>query len=246
MKEEYDHIKSQLREFLTSTSPHVEAKSVLSQNLHAYIFGSFRINPYDKQNQMQVIREALKDMVIVPSGILRLHVSTFQGPQFEPPIKQGNLLWYRVNHNTKYDFKIINMFDAIAGLDLTMQEAHKRDRKPNITHTKMDISDNDAQDVSEVRLDPENLHLFTFTKDGHTVLRVLFTAPGVDFPFPPWCDIQHPITEDESISQDASISEVAHHDGTHTFPPIIQDTNAKTRILQLLKELESLIQSNVP
>jgi hypothetical protein len=47
-------------------------------------------------------------------------------------------------------------------------------------------------------------------------------------------------------SEDESSSEDDDHDHTHTFPPNIQDTNPKRSILQLLKELESLIQSNVP
>jgi hypothetical protein len=136
--------------------------------------------------------------VIVPGGILRVHVSTFDGPRFETPIRQGNLLWYRVKHNTKYEFKIINMVDASAGLDLKVQQGHKRDRKPVIKDMKMEITDYDAQEVADVRLDPEDVHLYTFTKDGVTVLRVLFTAPGVVFPFPAWCDIQHAITEDVS------------------------------------------------
>jgi hypothetical protein len=39
----------------------------------------------------------------------------------------------------------------------------------------MDISDHDAQEVEVhgVRLDPEEIHLYTFTKDGVAVLRVL-------------------------------------------------------------------------
>ena len=89
MRKEYDDIKSQLVEFLTSTSLHVVSDTILSRNLYAYIFSCFRINPYNKQNapgratadvrhavEEQVIREVLKDMVIVPSGILRVHVST--------------------------------------------------------------------------------------------------------------------------------------------------------------------------
>ena len=209
MRKEYDDIKSQLVEFLTSTSLHVVADTILSRNLYAYIFCCFRINPYNKQNapgratadvrhavEEQVIREVLKDMVIVPGGILRVHVKTFHGPLFETPIRQGNLLWCRVNHNTKYEFKIINMVDAIAGLDLTVQRGHKTDRKPDIVNRKMEIADDDAQEVDDVRLDPEDVHLYTFTKDGGAVLRVLFTAPDVDFPFPLWCDIPHAITED--------------------------------------------------
>jgi hypothetical protein len=47
-------------------------------------------------------------------------------------------------------------------------------------------------------------------------------------------------------SEDESSSEDDDHDHTHTLPPNIQDTNQKRSILQLLKELESLIQSNVP
>jgi len=46
--------------------------------------------------------------------------------------------------------------------------------------------------------------------------------------------------------EEVSVSENDHHDGTHTLPPPIQDTNAKSRILQLLKELENLIQSVIP
>ena len=209
VREEYDDIKRQLVEFLQSTSLHVEAHTILSRDLYAYIFGCFRIKPYNKQNapgratpadrhavEVQVIREVLKDMVIVPSGILRVHVYTFDGPRFETPIRQGNLLWYRVKHNTNYEFKIINMVDASAGLDLKVQQGHKRDRRPVIKDMKMDITDHDAQEVADVRLDPEDVHLYTFTKDGGAVLRVLFTAPDVDFPFPLWCDIQDAITED--------------------------------------------------
>ena len=117
-------------------------------------------------------------------------------PRFETPIRQGNLLWYRVKYNTKYEFKIINMVDAIAGLDLTVQRGHKGDRKPVIENRPMRISDDYAQEVADVRLNPEDVLLYTFTKDGGTVLRVLFTAPGADYPFPAWCDIQHAITED--------------------------------------------------
>ena len=100
VKNEYDDIKTQLNKFLESTSLHVEAQTILSNNLHTYIFGCFRIDPYKKQNapgratpadrhavEVQVIREVLKDMVIVPSGILRVHVSTFDGPRFETPIR---------------------------------------------------------------------------------------------------------------------------------------------------------------
>jgi hypothetical protein len=46
--------------------------------------------------------------------------------------------------------------------------------------------------------------------------------------------------------EEVSVSENDHHDGTHTLPPPIQDTNVKSRILQLLKELENLIQSVIP
>ena len=116
----------------------------------------------------------------------------------------------------------------------------------------MRISDDEAQEVSDVRLNPGDAHLYTFTKNGFAVLRVLFTAPEVHFPFPPWCDIQQAITEDVSVSeevhhdqhsitQDVSMSEDDHPDD-----PIPQDTNVKKRILQLLKELEELIQWNIP
>ena len=260
VRKEYDHIKTQLSLFLESKVQHIESHKILSNNLHAYIFGCFGINPYNKQNapgratpadrhavEVQVIREVLKDMVIVPSGILRVHVSTFYGPRFETPIRQGNLLWYRVNYNTKYDFKMINMVDAIAGLDLKVQRGHKGDRKPVIENRPMRISDDEAQEVADVRLNPGDAHLYTFTKDGFAVLRVLFTAPDVQFPFPLWCDIPHAITEDVSVSeevhhdqhsiiQDVSMSEDDHPDN---------HTNAKKRILELLKELEKLIQEVV-
>ena len=135
VRNEYDDIKSQLVEFLESTVEHAAAERILSRNLYAYIFDCFRIRPYDKQKapgratpadrhavEVQVIREVLKDMVIVPSGILRVHVKTFDGTRFETPIRQGNLLWYRVKHNTNYEFKIINMVEASAGLDLKVQQ----------------------------------------------------------------------------------------------------------------------------
>jgi hypothetical protein len=150
-------------------------------------------------------------------------------------------LWYRVKHNAKYDFKVINMVEAIAGLDLTVQQAHQRDRKAvQLTPVQMRITDHDAQEVSDVRLDPESLQLFTFAKDGRTVLRVLFTTPGVDFPFPGWCDIpQRP--EEAAV---ASVSADGQSDGTHTAPP--SKGTAKSRILQLLRDLENLIQSDIP
>jgi hypothetical protein len=179
--------------------------------------------------------------VEVPIGILRVHVRSWHGPVVETPIRQGNLLWYRVHHNTKYDFKIINMLlDATAGLDLTVQQALQGDRKAvESTPREMQISDNDAHEVSAVRLDPENLQLFTWRFDGRTVLRVLFTAPGVDFPFPSWCDIpQRP--------EEVSVSEDDPHAGTHTHTPPIPGPNAKSRILQLLKDLENLIRSDIP
>jgi len=253
---EYDDIKRQLMQFLASKAPLVEAKSILSQNVYAYIFELFGINPSEKQGgpgrvtadarhavQVQVIREALKDMVVVPSGILRVHVrNQWHGPVFETPIKQGNLLWYRVDHNSKYDFKIVNMLlDATVGLGLTTKTGHKTDTRVGNLLTQMQISDDDAQEVSVVRLDPESLQLFTFAKDGRTVLRVLFTAPGVDFPFPGWCDIpQRP--EEAAV---ASVSADGQSDGTHTAPPS-KDPNAKSRILHLLKDLENLIRSDIP
>jgi len=252
---DYEHIRRQLMQFLDSTAPLVEAKSILSRDVYAYIFECFRINPSEKQGtpgrvtadvrhavQVEVIREALKDMVVVPSGILRVHVQTWHGPVFETPIRQGNLLWYRVKYNAKYDFKVINMVEAIADLGLTVQEAHQRDRKAvQLTPVQMRITDHDAQEVSEVRLDPESLQLFTFAKDGRTVLRVLFTTPGVDFPFPEWCDIpQRP--EEAAV---ASVSADVQSDGTHTAPPS-KGPNAKGRILQLLKDLEDLIRSDIP
>ena len=47
--------------------------------------------------------------------------------------------------------------------------------------------------------------------------------------------------DQHSITQDVSMSEDDHPDD-----PIPQDTNAKKRISQLLKELEELIQWNIP
>jgi hypothetical protein len=253
---DYQHIRRQLMQFLDSTAPLVEAESILSQNVYAYIFTCFRIDPLANQNgpgrvtadarhavQLQVIREALKDMVVVPSGILRVHVrNQWHGPVVETPIKQGNLLWYRVDHNSQYDFKIINMLlDATVGLGLTQQTGHKTDTRVGNLLTEMQISDDDAQQVAVVRLDPANLRLFTFAKDGHTVLRVLFTTPGVDFPFPSWCDIpQRP--GEVAVS---SVSADDQSDGTHTLAPPSKGT-AKSRILQLLKDLENLIRSDIP
>ena len=145
VRTEYEDIKRQLAEFLGSTVLHAAAETILSRDLYAYIFDCFRIRPYDKRKapgratpadrhavEVQVIREVLKDMVIVPSGVLWVHVSTLHVPRFETPIRQGDLLWYRVKYNTKYEFKIINMVDAIAGLDLTVQRGHKRDRRPGL------------------------------------------------------------------------------------------------------------------
>jgi hypothetical protein len=264
VRSEYEYIKTQLDDFLQSKVQHIESHKILTTNLHAYIFGCFRIDPYKKPNtpgrttpadrhavEVQVIREVLKDMVIVPSGILRVHVSTFHGPLFETPIRQGNLLWYRLKHNTKYEFKILNMVDAIAGLDLKVQQGHKRDRKPEIQNRPMQISDNDAQEVAEVRLAPEDVHLYTFTKDGVAELRVLFTTPDIDFPFPTWCDIQHAITEDVSVpeevhhDQHSIIQDVSMSEDDHPEDPIPPDTSAKKRMIELLKQLENLIQ-NIP
>ncbi len=257
LEADYQHIRNQLMQFLDSTAPLVEAKSILSQNVYFYIFECFRINPSEKESgsgratadarhavQVQVIREALKDMVVVPSGILRVHVrNQWHGPVVETPIKQGNLLWYRVDYNSKYDFKIVNMLpDATVGLGLTRQTGHKTDTRVGNLLSEMQISDYDAQEVSVVRLDPENLELFTFAKDGRTVLRVLFTTPGVDFPFPEWCAIpQRP--EEVAVS---SVSADDQSDGTHTLAPPSKGPNAKSRILQLLKDLENLIRSDIP
>ena len=48
VRKEYDDIKTQLDEFLESTVLHIEAHKILSNNLYAYIFSTFGIDPYKK------------------------------------------------------------------------------------------------------------------------------------------------------------------------------------------------------
>lgn len=54
--EEYVDIKRHLVQFLESQEVNVEANSILSENLCLYIFGCFRINPYNKQGSPGRVR----------------------------------------------------------------------------------------------------------------------------------------------------------------------------------------------
>ncbi len=84
----------------------------------------------------KVIREVLKDMVLVTNGIVRIHVTDEMKEDFETLISQGNLLWYHVNENTRYNFKILNMIDATTKLELTVQQGHNKNRRVTETENK--------------------------------------------------------------------------------------------------------------
>ena len=116
--------------------------------------------------------------------------------QNENPLAGGffSLLWYRIPEYTKRVFKISNMIEVHTKLDLKVEIGKRRvtERK----EMKMDIGDEEAMEVAEVELSNGEIQLYTFSKDGAIVLRVLFSVIGVEFPDVNWCNIQTPITED--------------------------------------------------
>jgi hypothetical protein len=217
---EYTEIRNELKAFLESPNMYAKADMFLTGNRYTYIFGCFGIRPHDNENltggggfrrqasdkdrhavEKRVITEMLNHMMIVPSGVLRIHVAPGHEPnRFLTPIKHGNLLWYRVPAYKKLLFQIGNLIDAHSELALKIQSGTRRLTEEK--DMKMDISNDEAYEVDTVELDAEEIQLYTFTatadgtyEDAETVLKVLFSVG--DLPESNWCNIELPITEDE-------------------------------------------------
>jgi hypothetical protein len=216
---EYTEIRNELKAFLESPNMYDKADRFLTGNRYTYIFGCFGIRPHNNENpeggggfrrqasdkdrhavEKRVITEMLNHMMIVPSGILRIHVAPDWKPnQFLTPIRQGNLLWYRVPADKKLLFQIGNLIDAHSELALKVQSGKRRLTEER--DMKMDIGNEEAHEVDTVELDAEEIQLYTFTatvtgtyEDAVVVLRVLFSVG--DLPESNWCNIELPITED--------------------------------------------------
>jgi len=103
VEQEYTEIRKELEAFLYSPTVYPKADRFLSGDRYIYIFGCFGIRPHDNENpeagggfraqasekdrhavETKVITETLNHMVIVPSGILRIHVA----PPYDPEVKK--------------------------------------------------------------------------------------------------------------------------------------------------------------
>ncbi len=218
--EEYTAIRNELKAFLESPNMYAEADRFLTGNRYTYIFGCFGIRPHDNENstvgggfrrqaeekdrhavEKRVITEMLNHMIKVPSGILRIHVAPDWKPnRFLTPIRQGNLLWYRVPADTKLLFQVGNLVDAFSELALKIQRGRRRPTEER--DMKMDIGNEEAHEVDTVQLETGDIKLYTFSatadgtyEDAETVLRVLFSVDELSVSN--WCNIAIPITEDE-------------------------------------------------
>ena len=219
--EEYTEIREELKAFLDSPIVYPKADRFLSGDRYIYIFGCFGIRPHENENALagggftaqasekdrhavekRVITEMLNHMIKVPSGILRIHVAPDWKPNhFLTPIRQGNLLWYRVPADKKLLFQVGNLVDAFSELALKIQSGTRR-LQSGTRRLQMDISNDEAHEVDTVELDAEEIQLYTFTAtadgtydDAVVVLRVLFSVG--ELPMSNWCNIAIPITEDE-------------------------------------------------
>jgi hypothetical protein len=203
VQEYYKDYKQKLSAFLQSTEVNAEAEKFLGREKYTYIFGHFGIRPQRARAspeqryalEKKVITEMINHMMIVPAGILRIHVAKeYDTDNFLTPIKKKTLLWYQMPTGSPKDFRICNMIDSETRLNLSVAKGDNLRAKQVEESTQL-ITDQ-TQVIATVELGEEDIELYTFSKDDKVVLRVVFTNQRDDFSFPAWCRIMHPVIED--------------------------------------------------